>query len=319
MCYSARIEADYRRYIKEFDATLSISDFVDLFWWKWSPEEIKRRRGKPNIPKAMEMSFADPQNEREQTIKRYIDEANAREAIELQQELFAQRTRLVSAEAKLAVKVTKSAENDKRIATDKIPRIQGWLTDLARTEPKDRDSRIYPNSYAPVLVVEKGQRVIKPMRYHCLPAGSPKFFDSKFSATYNARRTSLGGFWKAVYGYTHGLMLVERFYEHVTRPDGDGNPNDVVLEFRPNDGRPMLVACLWSRWTAHGEPDLLSFAAITDEPPPEVAAAGHDRCIVPIKAEHVDAWLNPDPSNLQGLDAILDDRETPYYEHLLAA
>jgi hypothetical protein len=39
----------------------------------------------------------------------------------------------------------------------------------------------------------------------------------------------------------------------------------------------MLVACLWSSSSAPDEPDLLSFAAITDEPPPEFAAAGYDR------------------------------------------
>ena len=93
----------------------------------------------------------------------------------------------------------------------------------------------------------------------------------------------------------------------------------MVLEFDPRPGQDMLVACLWSRWTAPGEPDLLSFAAITDEPPPEIAAAGHDRCIVPIKAGNVDAWLNPDPRNLAALYAILDDRERPHYEHRLAA
>ncbi len=41
----------------------------------------------------------------------------------------------------------------------------------------------------------------------------------------------------------------------------------------------MPLACLWDRWSKEGEPDLYSFAAITDEPPPEVAAAGHDRCL----------------------------------------
>jgi putative SOS response-associated peptidase YedK len=81
----------------------------------------------------------------------------------------------------------------------------------------------------------------------------------------------------------------------------------------------MLVACLWSRWTAQGEPDLLSFAAITDEPPPEVAAAGHDRCIIPIKPQNVDAWLAPQAGKLAAQYAILDDRERPYYEHRLAA
>jgi putative SOS response-associated peptidase YedK len=81
----------------------------------------------------------------------------------------------------------------------------------------------------------------------------------------------------------------------------------------------MLVACLWSRWTAPGEPDLLSFAAITDEPPAEVAAAGHDRCIIPIREENLERWLRPDRRNLAALYATLDDRERPYYEHRLAA
>ncbi len=64
---------------------------------------------------------------------------------------------------------------------------------------------------------------------------------------------------------------------------------------------------------------LLSFAAIIDEPPPEIEAAGHDRCITPIKPENVEAWLKPDGSNLEALYAILDDRDRPYYEHRLAA
>ena len=51
----------------------------------------------------------------------------------------------------------------------------------------------------------------------------------------------------------------------------------------------------------------------------EVAAAGHDRCIVPIKAEHLDEWLNPEPGNLKRMYEILDDRERPYYEHRMAA
>lgn len=32
MCYSARIVADYRKYVRMFDAGLSLNDFVDLFW-----------------------------------------------------------------------------------------------------------------------------------------------------------------------------------------------------------------------------------------------------------------------------------------------
>ena len=94
---------------------------------------------------------------------------------------------------------------------------------------------------------------------------------------------------------------------------------NVVLEFRPDADEPMLVACLWSHWTGAGQPDLLSFAAITDEPPPEVSAAGHDRCIVPIKSSNVEAWLSPSQGDLQRQYEILDDRERPYYAHRLAA
>jgi putative SOS response-associated peptidase YedK len=144
--------------------------------------------------------------------------------------------------------------------------------------------------------------------------------------TYNARKSSLEGFWKSCFGYTHGVMLVEVFYENVKKAKMEGTvlethdkDENVVLEFRPSNGQLMHVACLWSRWTKTGEPDLLSFAAITDEPPPEIEVAGHDRCIIPIKPENIEAWLNPEGSSLDAMYAILDDKDRPYYEHKLAA
>ena len=197
---------------------------------------------------------------------------------------------------------------------------------LRRTEPKDRDSRIFPGHYAPVMGMEGGRRVVKPMRYQCRLAGKPAFYDTKFPGTYNARRDNLEGFWKGLFGYSHGVLVLNAFYENVNRHrvEGrellDGEPvENLVLEFKPRPAQDMLVACLWSRWIGPGAPELLSFAAITDEPPFEVAAAGHDRCIIPIRPENVEAWLNPDPGNLAAMYAILDDRERPYYEHRLAA
>jgi hypothetical protein len=40
---------------------------------------------------------------------------------------------------------------------------------------------------------------------------------------------------------------------------------------------------------------------------------------VPIKPEHIDAWLNPNAADLRAQHAILDDRDRPYYDHRLAA
>lgn len=129
----------------------------------------------------------------------------------------------------------------------------------------------------------------------------------------NARRDTLTGFWRSQFGVTHGLMVVDMFYESVSTPSGN-----VVLEFRPRSGDPMLIACLWSRWKAPGEQDLLSFAAITSDPPPEVAAAGHDRCIVQIRTQNVDRWLRAEDSDAVLL-GILDDPVQDHYEHRLAA
>jgi len=67
---------------------------------------------------------------------------------------------------------------------------------------------------------------------------------------------------------------------------------NVILEFRPQPTREMIVARLWSHWQ-EGDKSLLSFAAVTDDPPAEIAAAGQDRCIIPIKPANVDAWLHP--------------------------
>lgn len=55
--------------------------------------------------------------------------------------------------------------------------------------------------------------------------------------------------------------MVDVFYENVSRAKAEGRtPTDgekdenLVIEFRPEDGEPMFVACLWSRWTARTYP-----------------------------------------------------------------
>ncbi|NRF71319.1 SOS response-associated peptidase family protein [Aquincola sp. S2] len=319
MCYSAQIIHDYRRYVRTFGADIDLREFVDLFWRRRTDPKVK-------VPKAMELAFSDPQNEEQRMIRMLIEEHAADQTVRWEQDLFKQRKRKADAERALQSKPTKAAAESLRIAINKIEAAMGKLADMRRTELIDDDCRIYPGYYAPVLVVENGRRVVKPMRYQCRPAGKPAFYDTKYPGTYNARRDNLQGFWKGIFGYSHGITVVNAFYENVNlhrvqgRELAEGEEvQNAVLEFRPRPTQDMLVACLWSRSILPGEPELLSFAAITDEPPPEVSAAGHDRCIIPLRPENIDAWLNPDPRRLGDLYAILDDRERPYYEHRLAA
>ncbi|MEN5204062.1 SOS response-associated peptidase family protein [Stenotrophomonas sp. TWI700] len=310
MCYSAQIKADYHKLVREFGAVVSMDEFAALY----AQDPGKKR---PKTSKAMDDAFAAGKTPAERSVWAAIQDWNAGDATAFEQELFTQKTRLVNAERALQTKVTKKAENDVRVATNKIARAQGKLADLRRTDHVARDSRIFPGVYGTVIVSEGGKRVVKPMRYQCRLAGKPASYDQRYPGTYNARRDSLEGFWRPAFGHTHALMVVDTFYENVEGPDG-GNQ---VVQFTPRTGDPMLVACLWSHWVdpAGKEPDLLSFAAITDDPEPEVAEAGHDRTIINIKPEHVDAWLNPNPADLGALYAIFDDKRHPFYEHRLAA
>ena len=53
-------------------------------------------------------------------------------------------------------------------------------------------------------------------RYHCRKPGEPEFIDRKFPGLYNARRDSLGKYWKELFGATHAVMLAESFFENVS-------------------------------------------------------------------------------------------------------
>lgn len=94
----------------------------------------------------------------------------------------------------------------------------------------------------------------------------------------------------------------------------------VEIEFAPipDPVEGMYLACLW-RYSppTDEEPGFYSFAAITRDPPPEVAAAGHNRCIIPIKPEHLEAWLNPDAKRIGEQLSILDDPIDVYYPYKL--
>lgn len=309
MCYSAQVWDAYQKYVRAFGAIIDLPAFLRLYGARAQGEKIK-------TPKGMDDAFVGAKAGIEAEIWSLVQEYRKQEASRLEQELFKQSKRLADAERKLATRPTKAAENDQRIASEKIPWLKGKLTDLRRSEPKPRDARIFPGVYAPVMVWEDGKRVIKPMRYQCRPEGKPIFYDRRYPGTYNARRDNLEGFWKGLFGKTHGVMVAERFYENVETPEGNA-----VLEFEPKTGGPMLISCLWSHWhDPKGQaPDLLSFAAVTDEPEPEVAAAGHDRTVINLRPEFLDAWLDPASKDGVALQAILDEKQHPYYEHRKAA
>lgn len=308
MCYSSQIAAAYHQYLKLTGATIDLDQFREVYGFRHADSSIR-------IPRAVDRWFNEPKNPAESSIKELIDQHRAEAMAKLEGEIFVQRKRLADAERKLQTKPTKAAGESRRIAGDKIEAALTRLSRLKATQPHPSDARIFPMHFAPIVVQDGERRVVRLARYHCRQAGKPASIDRRFPGLYNARRDNLEKFWRREFGQSHGVMLAESFYENVDREG-----RNAVLHFVPRPAGTMLVACLFAQWTdpAGGAP-LLSFAAVTDDPPPEVAAAGHDRMIVNLKPEHMAAWLTPAGRSLQELQDILSDRAAPYYEHEVLA
>lgn len=162
MCYSAQIKADYHDFLREQGAVISLKRFSELFW-------EKRQVGQwSKIPKAMRDAFRRPHDEGEFELAKLVAEADREQAGKYEVELSVQSERLAQAGmVQAGPKPTKKAANDQRIARNKIKAAQLNLEDLQRKEPADKDSRIYPGQYAPVMIENGGQRIVVPMRYQC--------------------------------------------------------------------------------------------------------------------------------------------------------
>lgn len=307
MCYSAMVSEEYAKYIRATGAEMDLQQFLDIFWNVAQGARI-------SVPRAVERWFDKPSDDIERRIHDLIAQRRAAQAMAWQQELFTQKKRLADAERKLAAKQTKAASESRRIAGNKIDALIKKLRLLDDPQRHPSDGRIFPMHYAPIVINHGGRKVIRLARYHCRLAGKPAGVDMQFPGLYTARRDNLERYWRSAFGTSHALMLAESFYENVDR----GGSN-AVLHFTPRPADTMFIACLYSVWKDPEGKELLSFAAITDDPPPEVAATGHDRMIINLRPDNLHAWLTPQGQSDAQLQAILGDRQAPYYEHEVLA
>jgi putative SOS response-associated peptidase YedK len=319
MCYSARVRQNLKHLSRKYEAEVDYEAFEELYRRRAEGEDIKLSRD-------LQRNFQNPETDIERRTAGYIAHYLHAKRSEWEQAVFAQKRRVAEAEESLAKRETKKAREDIRIGTKKSQEFLDRLADLRRTEPNNEDARIFPLSYAPVLIADDGRTVIKPMRYTCRLAGKPADVEKRFPGIYNARRDSLDDYWRTVYGRSHAVMVISGFYENVPEHlyqhrelAPDEKERNLVLEYDPKPARDMLVACLWDHWTQPGKPALDSFAAITDDPTPEVAETGHQRTIITIQEQYLSDWLSPDALSKERLEHILSDKELPYYVHQVAA
>jgi hypothetical protein len=337
MCYSALVKQNLKELSLQFRARIDNAAFEDLFRRRLDGEDLK-------IPKALEYNFRhNPKTAEDKRIAKLIEQWIEKENAKDQAKIEAQKERLKGALEKLKVKPTKKAEDDKRIAGNWIEKLNGWIERRSRIDYAEGDARIFPQWYFPMIHFDGKENVIAPFRYHMRPEGKPESFDEKFDGTYNARRnrlhTPIAGegkslqpderpvpWWEATYGKKHGLMVIWRFYENVLEhryhgklhPVG-GREKSVVVSFDPGKGREMLVPMLYANWRAKGKPPVDGAAAITFDPAPEVAAAGHDRTVGRLKSENVEGYLRPEGKSVTELDEIIDDHQAYHFTAALEA
>ena len=216
--------------------------------------------------------------------------------------------------------------------------------------------RIYPNTYGMVFYHKGTELIGEPMRYSAYPPAhisDPKRYTT-FNARRDNLKSS---FWSEAFGHHHGFVVLSRFYEWVAVKDllrakavtidevkvefnrqaaerkakidaagkkykatateaKDPRFRQIIIEFRADEHDDLLVPVIFSSGTTDGYTDH-GFAIITDDPPPEISIAGHDRCPVFIEESKLNAWLHPETSTAEELIELLGHRRPLHFLHSL--
>ena len=180
MCYSALVRQDIHELARRYGAEIAYEMFAEVFRRRFDGDDIKATR-------ALEQNFVNPKSEIEQKIAADIAAYRASQVSKWEKDLFIQKKRLADAERGLQTKETKKAREHVRIATSKIENYLERLSDAKRTQAdEERDNRIFPMVYAPVIANIGGRLQVAPMRYTCRLAGKPANYDVRYPGTYNS-------------------------------------------------------------------------------------------------------------------------------------
>ena len=302
MCYSARIKSHLRELAYEFRAQVDIDSFEALFRMRLKEPELK-------VPVGIDRYFLLTKDPAEAKLAPLVKEFR-----EIEKEQFRAELKATEAELKELRTGKPNAAAKKKIEV-RERRLEKYEAKIAHSldDVSPLDDRIFPFYYAPVIAEGKHGKKLVPMRYRVrrpdggeVP-GQYNVFNARFDSLESART------WTPLFGKHHAIFPFQRFYEWV---ENDGKKQEIY--FSPKDRALMWAASLYSvAKGAHGP--LLSFAMVTDDPPPEVAEAGHDRCPIFLKSDEMEKWLHPADFSKDALKSVLQHKENVFYLNGLAA
>jgi hypothetical protein len=127
MCYSAQIESKWKRHVRDMEARIEYSDFLELARLRLADPSQYR------LPRGFDLEFADAQTEEERAIKELVDQYRKGQVTKLEMEIFAQRKRQAEGERKLAGKRT-AAGHDRMVIRLMPNNVDRWLTPQGRSD-----------------------------------------------------------------------------------------------------------------------------------------------------------------------------------------
>jgi putative SOS response-associated peptidase YedK len=308
MCYSAMIEADLRTLERRFGAQVDWDNFEEAF-------DIRSTYPGAMIPSGIDSYLIQSAETPQQKRLAKMAKAHYQEEIDK----FSKKLKKFEQDVKdLEIKI-KNGSKAKGLEEklEKRRETVEWHKEKISYYEKIEEQgapRVFPNFYAPVIIKEKNQHLIRLMRYHLCPKNGKELTPFQYNL-FNARKDRLldSRTWKPIFGKQHAIFPFYRFYESVEGEKGEAK----IIYFEPDNKELMWSAAIFEK-SQKEEKTLWSFAAITDEPPPEVAATGHDRCPVFIAEDHFQQWLSPEKTSATELLLLLDSRVPTVYKHQAA-
>ena len=158
---------------------------------------------------------------------------------------------------------------------------------------------VAPTAEIAAVVLDHDERRLRPMRWGLLPHWVKADADGRPLAKtqlINARAETLttSPAYRAAAAHTRCLVPMDGYYEWKPNPDNPRRGRKTPYFFYRPDGRPLLVAGLWSVWRPDRTADpILTCTVITTQPPAEFAAI-HDRMPLVLEPDDWDRWLDPD-------------------------
>lgn len=160
------------------------------------------------------------------------------------------------------------------------------------------DYNVAPTAQVATVVARHDARRIRLMRWGLLPPWVKADADGKpvvKAPMINARAETLttSAAYRAAAEHKRCLIPMDGYYEWKPNPDTPKRGRKTPYFFYRADGRPLLVAGLWSVWTPPSGASLLTCTVVTTQPPARFAEI-HDRMPLVLDPDGWDRWLDPD-------------------------